>query len=277
MEDQICRVIGDNELDFYRLDYNVGNLGPGLQGVRDGFVENGYWRYYEALYAIYDRVRERFPNVILENCASGGGRTDIGFVKRFSHTWVTDWQIAPRSFSITNGMTMALPPEYVDRLIAGQDGHTTGDVDFQCRLLLFVRPSIAWMAPLGWPTNPVHIARVRRMVDLYRSFVRPFQAEGRIYHHTPVFDGPEPRGWGVLELASRDRSKGVVGLFQLSSPRESEYLLRVRGLDVGRRYRVTWDNAEQTCEVDGFTLMKQGIHVRLEGALTSELLLFEAV
>jgi hypothetical protein len=28
--------------------------------------------------------------------------------------------------------------------------------------------------------------------------------------------------------------------------------------------------------VDGFTLMKQGIAVRLEGPLTSELLLFEA-
>jgi hypothetical protein len=46
---------------------------------------------------------------------------------------------------------------------------------------------------------------------------------------------------------------------------------------VSRRYRVTWDNSGETCEVDGFTLMKQGITVRLEGPLTSELLLFEAL
>jgi alpha-galactosidase len=100
---------------------------------------------------------------------------------------------------------------------------------------------------------------------------------GRIYHHTPVVDGAEPQGWGVLELAARDRSKGIAGVFQLSAPRQSEYLLRLRGLDVGRRYRVTWDNSGQTCEVDGFTLAQQGITVRLEGALTSELLLCEAV
>ena len=31
----------------------------------------------------------------------------------------------------------------------------------------------------------------------------------------------------------------------------------------------------QVCETDGFTLMKQGVTVRLEGALISELLLFE--
>ena len=98
--------------------------------MRDGYVENGYWRYYEALYAIYERLRARFPDVIFENCAGGGGRTDIGMVRRFSHTWVTDWQIAPRSFTITNGMTMALPPEYVDRLIGGQSGHIDGRLRF---------------------------------------------------------------------------------------------------------------------------------------------------
>ncbi len=81
----------------------------------------------------------------------------------------------------------------------------------------------------------------------------------------------------MLELASADRTRGIAGLFQLADPRENEYLLRLRGLDVGKVYRVTWDNAGQSCEVDGFTLMKQGIPVRLEGALTSELLLFEAV
>ncbi len=277
MEDQISRLISEQELEFFRLDYNVGGLGPASWNLRDGFVENGYWRYYENLYGVYERLRARFPNVIFENCAGGGGRTDIGLVRRFSHTWVTDWQIAPRSFTITNGMTMALPPEYVDRLIGGQDGHITGDVDFQSRLLLFVRPTFGFLSPLGEPMGQVQSARIKHMLDLYKNFVRPFMATGRIYHHTPTFDGPEPKGWGVLELASADRTRGIAGLFQLADPRENEYLLKLRGLDVGKVYRVTWDNAGQSCEVDGFTLMKQGIPVRLEGALTSELLLFEAV
>ena len=277
MEEQITALIAGQKLDFFRLDYNVGGMGPGSQHVRHGFVENGYWRYYQTLYAIYDRLRDRFPDVIFESCAGGGGRTDIGMVRRFSHTWVTDWQIAPRSFSITNGMTMALPPEYVDRLIGGQNGHTRGDIDFQARLLLFVRPTFGFLSPLGAQMTTLQVARIQRMLDLYRSFVRPFMAECRIYHHTPTFDGPEPKGWGVLELSASDRSRGIAGVFQLSDPRETEYLLRLRGLDVGKRYRVTWDNDGQTCEVEGFTLMKQGITIRLEGALTSELLLFEEV
>ncbi|MBU6348858.1 MAG: alpha-galactosidase [Chloroflexi bacterium] len=277
MENQISRVIEENQLDFFRLDYNVPGTGSGAQQVRDGFVESSYWRYYEALYAIYERLRARFPEVIFENCAGGGGRTDLGMVRRFSHTWVTDWQIAPRAFTITNGMTMALPPEYVDRLIAGQNGHIAGDVDFQARLLLFVRPTLGIFNPLGGSWNPHHFARVRHMVEMYKHFVRSFMATGRIYHHTPSMIGPEPQGWGVLELAAQDRSRAIVGVFQLAAPQADEYLLRCRGLDVGRRYRVIFDNSGQQCEVDGFTLMKRGISIRLEGALTSELLLMEAV
>ena len=222
-------------------------------------------------------MRARHPNVIFENCASGGARTDLGMLRYFNHTWITDWQIAPRAFSITNGMTMALPPEYVDRVMMGQNGYITAEFDFQVRLLLFVRPTIGGLYPLRSNNNPAQYARGKHMVDLYKNFVRPFMSQSRFYHHTPVFNSEEPQGWGVLELAARDHTCGMAGVFQLSAPHEPEYHLRPRGLDISKRYKVTWDNSGQTCEVDGFTLVQQGIVVRLEGALTSELLLFEAL
>ncbi len=276
MEEQISHVIEHHQLDFFRLDYNT-SPGLGIHKVNGGFVENGYWRYYEALYGIYDRLRVKFPNVIFENCAGGGGRTDIGMVKRFSHSWITDWQIAPRSFSITNGMTMALPPEHVDRLIFGQSGHIAAEFDFQARLLLFVRPTFGVTYPAGSEENPILTAKMKKLFGLFRNFIRPFMENGQIYHHTPEVTGYDPQGLGVLELASEDRTRAICGLFQLSAPTQTEYLLRLRGLDISRKYRVTFDNSGQVCEIDGFTLMKQGVTVRLEGALTSELLLFEAI
>ncbi|MFA6109813.1 MAG: alpha-galactosidase [Candidatus Latescibacterota bacterium] len=276
LEETLTRVIEREELEFFRLDYNT-HMGPGARIDTHGYAENAYWKYYEAQNALWERLRVRFPEVIFENCAGGGGRTDLGQVRRFSHTWVTDWQIAPRAFTITNGMTMALPPEYVDRLVGGQSGYTTAELDFQLRLLLFVRPTLGFLKPLDMDWNPHLLGRTRHFVRLYKEFVRPLMSTGRIYHHTPAFSGPEPQGWGVLELASADRARGICGLFQLSSPRQPEYLLRLRGLDVARRYRVTFDNEAQTCEVDGFTLTRQGLPVRLEGPLTSELLRFEAV
>lgn len=277
MEDQIASLIDREKLDFFRLDYNVGGLGAGSQGLQSGFIENGYWRYYEALYAIYARLRARFPRVIFENCAGGGGRTDAGMVRYFTHTWITDWQIAPRAFSITNGMTMALPPERVDRLAGmGQSGQRTATLDFQLRLLLFVHPTIGWLHIRGANPNPVQLARVKHMVDLYKGFVRPIHETSRIYHHTPVVKGFDPCGWGVLELAAQDRTRAIAGLFRLSDPAEPEYLLRLRGIDLSQRYRVTFDNTGESCLLDGYTLCKVGVPIRLEAALTSELLIVEA-
>ena len=277
MEEAIARVIEQEELDFFRLDHNVGGLGMGLQSRRGDFVENGWWRYYDALYGAYERLRARFPALILENCAGGGGRTDVGMVRLFSHTWVTDWQIAPRAFAITNGMTMALPPEIVDRLLGGQSGFTAAELDFQTRLLQFARPTLGFLKPDGAEWNPNLLARVRRMVELYKGFVRPHLHGGRIYHHTPEVPSPEPWGWGVMEMASADRRRGMCGLFRLGGPAEPEYLFRPRGLDVSGRYRVTLDNSGDTCEIEGALLAHLGLAVRLEGALTSELMLFEAI
>ena len=267
--------IAEEELDFFRLDHNTA-IGAGARVMRHGFVESSYWRYYEAQYALYGRLRQRFPEVIFENCAGGGGRTDVGQVCRFSHTWVTDWQIAPRSFTITNGMTMALPPEYVDRLVGGQSGYSTAELDFQLRLLLFVRPTLAFLRPEDMDWNPQLLERVRHAMGLYKDFVRPFMATGRIFHHTPSLCGPDPQGSGVLELTSADGDRAICGLFQLAAPQQPEYLLRLRGVDAGRRYRITFDSTGQTGEMDGLALRSQGLPVRLEGALTSELLILEA-
>lgn len=42
-------------------------------------------------------------------------------------------------------------------------------------------------------------------------------------------------------------------------------------------FEKTADNSGQSCEADGFTLTRQGLPIRLEGALTSELLICRAV
>ena len=275
MEAQIGRVIEDYGLEFFRLDFNTHGI---PRQRRAGFVGKRLLELLRGRITQSTTACARVsPIVVFEACAGGGGRTDIGLVRRFSHTWVTDWQIAPRSFAITNGMTMALPPEYVDRLIGGQTGYLTGDFDFQTRLLMFVRPTIGFPKPMGAEWNPHMLARLRHYVDLYKRLVRPIMPTGRIYHHTPAVTRQQPQGWGVLELASRERDRGICGIFQLAGPTEREYQLRLRGLDAGRRYRVTFDNSGQTCELDGVVLMQQGITIRLEGALTSELVICEAM
>jgi hypothetical protein len=128
----------------------------------------------------------------------------------------------------------------------------------------------------GASYNPELRQKIKETVSFYKDFVRPFIATSRTYHHTPAFDGIEPKGWGVLELASRDRTRGICGLFQLASSDEPEYHLRLRGVDPSRAYSVTFSNSGSSFRAEGFVLATQGLTIRLEGALSSELVIYEA-
>ncbi len=275
MEEQIIRIVEDYELDLFRLDYNTA-LWEGGQNSRYGYVENSVWRHMEAVYAVYDRVRRRYPDLILENCAGGGGRTDIGLVSRFDHTWVTDWQIAPRSMRIINGMTMALPPEYVDRNAGvGQDGHRRGDLDFQLRSIIFGHMTLTGIHPLGSNPNPEHLARFKHYTDLYKSFIRPYLRNSRIYHHTPELPGREPSGWGILELASADKTRGMLGCFRLAGTAEDCRRIRLKGVSRGKNYSVKYENSGENSVVGGQALLDDGVLIRLSRPLASELLIVE--
>ena len=69
-----------------------------------------------------------------------------------------------------------------------------------------------------------------------------------------------------------------MAVFRLSGPGSAapEVVVKLRGADISKRYRVRFDNSGSETELSGYCLVKEGVPVRLEGALTSELLLFTA-
>ena len=135
MERTIVDIIERYELDCFRLDYNI-SVGEGGEVVRGGYAENTLWRYYDALYGIFDRIHQRFPNLLLENCSSGGGRMDLGMLSRFHWTQLTDkWSPAP-TLKIVNGTTLCLPPERCETIL-GAIAEGVADLNFMLRVGLF--------------------------------------------------------------------------------------------------------------------------------------------
>jgi hypothetical protein len=48
-------------------------------------------------------------------------------------------------------------------------------------------------------------------------------------------------------------------------------------LNAGKNYNVTFDNSGFTAKMSGLELMQKGLAVRLDSAMTSELILLESV
>ncbi len=277
VESEVFRVIEKFKLDLFRLDYNI-YVQEGGQRYNQGYIENTLWYHNDVLYRIFDQVREKYPQLILENCSSGGGRTDLGIVQRFHTTWTSDWATSPRGLSVLNSMTLRLPPEIVNRIYGAmnEDTYLYGDIDFQLRVAFMGHPVLMGISPSVAEQNPRSRERIIHHIQLYKSFIRPMLSTCKVYHHTPALDFWHPQDWCVLEYVSEDARRAVVAIFRLAPDTGPDYTFLPRGLDSSLRYKVTRDNKGRTAIVAGETLIDQGLRVRLESPLTSEFLLFEA-
>ena len=49
-----------------------------------------WYRHTQAVYDIVDRLKEKHPDVCIESCSSGGGRSDYGALLHFDQVWPSD-------------------------------------------------------------------------------------------------------------------------------------------------------------------------------------------
>lgn len=269
-ENELARIISEYKLDLLRVDHNVS--------FRDYFtLRNGECtniRHIQAVYAMYQRLKRRFTDVIFENCAGGGARTDLGMMKNFNHTWVSDWQKPPRSVAVTNGMTMALPPERVDRLFAGMGCHENGSLDFHMRNCMLGHISLNVISPATAKINPVQMNFIRHSVDIYKNFIRKFLPDSKIFHHTPE-TAKTLDGYSVLEISSSDGKKGAITAFAMTGEKKEKLNIVPKGINAGMTYKITLDNSGADFVADGYEIKSKGIDIYIPSPLSSELVLYE--
>jgi len=241
-------------------------------------VENTQWRHVEALYAMFDRLHQQFPRVIFQNCAGGGGRLDLGIMGRFQNTELSDWMRAPRGLKITNGMTWILPPEILLRSFGTETGGVPADADLvtQLRATTMVLPIFRGLSPSPEEFNPVLKEEIRHQVNLYKQVIRPVMKDCRVYHHTALTSLLEGTPWMVMEYATPDSRADMGWIFRTSESGDPTYWFKPRGLDLSKKYNVTFSNSGRTLAISGDRILQEGIPVRLEGNLTSELLIFHS-
>jgi alpha-galactosidase len=288
MESQLCDVIEKNKLDLWRLDFNTptDSTLEGVPNQRGDVAENNFWRYYDAFYGVFDRIHAKYPDLILQQAACGGGRNDLGTAARFHEEYLTDGLRLPYEAQNFCGQTLSLPPECI--IIAhGADGGGGGGhpENLETNLRLMYTLSTPWLfaGVVGKSLdemNPVRTEQFKRYSDLYKKFIRPILPTSKVYHHAPISadTGVESGGWFAMEFAAPDRSKGWATLLRtrVGNGETPEYIFKPRGLDPGRTYRVTFDSTGSKATVPGLQLIRDGVPVRLETLVSSELLMFEA-
>lgn len=224
--------IDDFGVDIYRQDFNIAPL-PAWQAAdapdRIGITEI---RHVEGLYWLWDRLLERHPGLVIDNCASGGRRIDLETMKRSVPLWRSD---AADVGGGAKGASVSLANQVQTGGLSPWVPEHTGPIwafdPFETRSAC----STGFVVYRPLPADDQGKQALRAAVAETRR-LRPFLA-GRLQHLTPVT--MSQADWSATQYHRDDSGAGFAIALRRFDSTESDRALGLGSLDPDRRYRVT--------------------------------------
>ncbi len=217
-------------IDFVKWDHNR-DLVEAVR--RTGGEAPGVHAQTTALYGLLDALRDRFPSLEIESCASGGGRVDLGVVARTDRVWTSDCNDPVERQRIQRWSELLLPPELLGSHVGAERSHTThrsADLSFRLATALFASAGIEW--DLTRCTEQ-ELAVLGRWSALYRE-TRDLVAAGRRVHAELPDEETLLHG-----SVAADGSRALFVWARLgTSPAGQSGRVRLPGLDSSASYRV---------------------------------------
>lgn len=87
LNEKVIKNLRDNGFGYIKVDYNE-TIGIGADGA-DSLGE-GLRQHMEGVVGFFDKMRDEIPDLVIEDCSSGGHRLAPGFLKRVSQASFSD-------------------------------------------------------------------------------------------------------------------------------------------------------------------------------------------
>jgi alpha-galactosidase len=272
------------EIAYIKWDANASIQNCGSTYLPRDKQSNLYVDYHFCLVKTLERIRAKYPNVVIQNCASGGGRANYGLMPYFDEFWVSDNNDALQRVYIQWGTSYFFPSNAMAQHIGGSPYLMTGrttPIKFRC--------DVAMSGRLGMELQPAHMTDEERaqctvaFAD-YKELRELIQL-GNLYRLVSPYEPVpvvEKQQVASLMYVNDAKDHAVLFAYGLSSfMKQSSRRIRLSGLDPDRTYtlheknirvayhhdRNAWGEGEP-CELDGksFTgayLMSVGLNIPL--------------
>ena len=272
------------EIAYIKWDANASIQNCGSTYLPRDKQSNLYIDYHLGLVKTLERIRAKYPNVVIQNCASGGGRANYGLMPYFDEFWVSDNNDALQRVYIQWGTSYFFPSNAMAQHIGGSPYLMTGrttPIKFRC--------DVAMSGRLGMELQPAHMTDEERaqctvaFAD-YKELRELIQL-GNLYRLVSPYEPVpvvEQQQVASLMYVNDAKDHAVLFAYGLSSfMKQASRRIRLSGLDPDRTYtlheknirvayhhdRNAWGEGEP-CELDGksFTgayLMSVGLDIPL--------------
>ena len=109
LDQVMARLVHDYGIGYIKMDYNVDSL-QGTEINTDSFGQ-GLLEHNRAHLAWLENTVKKYPDLIIENCGSGGGRMDYAMLSRLQMQSMTDQENYLKVPAILVGTSAAVLPE----------------------------------------------------------------------------------------------------------------------------------------------------------------------
>ena len=268
-----------DKIDYIKWDANrnANNVGSAYLPADE---QSHFWiDYAQGFYRVMERIRAKYPDVLIQACASGGGRVEYGALKYFDEFWTSDNTEALSRARIQYGTSLFYPAVAMGSHVSAVPNHQTGNVT-----PIKFRFDMACAGRLGMELQPKQMTDAekefaRRAIASYKEY-RDIVMQGDLYRIGTPYD--ESGSYGVLYV-SKDKRQAV--LFAYSLHYQGRSLIpkfRLDGLDPKAGYAVRELNVDKPRfwfdgkTLSGELLMNAGINPHLSKIYDSAVFILKA-
>ncbi|MBO5461664.1 MAG: alpha-galactosidase [Ruminococcus sp.] len=255
--ERMCSIFDSANIEYVKWDVNrsLSDVWSAMMTKeRQGEV---YHRYILGLYDLLEKLVTRYPDILFEGCAGGGGRFDAGMLYYTPQIWASDNTDAIERISIQYGTSFCYPISTVGTHVSVCPNHYTHrSVPLNTRVVVAMGGSFGYELDINVldDNNKKSVTRDIQEYKKYRKLIH----NGRYERLSNPYEEKDYAAW---EFVSEDGSEALLNyvLTKKHSYEEIHYL-KLRGLD---------ENALYACEEDGMVysgaaLMYAGIPITRE-------------
>jgi alpha-galactosidase len=258
-------------LDYIKIDDNEWAVcQDDTHGHQAG---DGEWQQIQGVYHILRGLRQRFPKLVIENCAGGSQRADLGMAR-----YCVPIQVHDRC-----------SPSLLERRYA----HAFGSIYPQFAPLLALAPAPTSVAQVRWRVfarmmgqfncglqdqlSPECFEEMQRCIATYKR-LRPTLHGDRYVLAGPVIvlepDVSEATNWEAYQYLSPAANLVSLFCFRCESPDDSYHAV-LKGLQPAASYRVSSHSAGDLGVFSGARLMRAGLVCILPEKRNAEVFILE--
>ncbi len=274
VQDFVFKIVDDlmtqyPEISYIKWDANASIQNYGSLYLPKSKQNNIYVDYHRGLINTLKRVRAKYPDLVIQDCASGGGRANYGLLPYFDEFWVSDNTDALQRVYIQYGTSLFFPAnamaQHINHVPYWNTGGRIIPVKFRC--------DVAMSGRLGIELQPKDMTEEERQqcTTCFADYkqLRPVVQTGNLYRLLSPYDH---KGVASIMYVDDPKSQAVLFVYKITNYYDQPLpRLRLAGLDPQKTYTLHERNVkvnQKACALDGkqFTgrfLMDVGIEVPL--------------